>query len=456
MKTIVWVIDDDKSILEAARIAIQHDFDQIITSHRPDTIPSMAQLNEVDVALLDMNFRPGQKTGNEGLYWLDRIRELNPDISIVLLTAFGEIDLAVEGLKRGATDFIVKPWSNDKLVATLKSAAQLAHSKREIRKLKTKEQALKANLRPESHEIIGESAAIRQVRKLIEKVAPTPANVLILGENGTGKELVARQIHAQSLRSNELFLAVDVGNIPTALFESELFGHVKGAYTDAHADRLGKFETASGGTLFLDEISNLPLDLQPKLLSALQNRQITPLGSNQLINIDIRLISASNQDPHNLVHQGFFREDLLYRLNTISIVVPPLRSRGTDILILAQHFGNYYAEKYKKAKPKLDQSAKNRLMNHPWPGNVRELQHSMEKAIILSDQALIGAELFSFRAGNQQEIPSLIGSLQEMEQVMIQKAMERNHGNVSAAAAQLGVSRQTLYNKLKSLKDQDY
>ncbi len=241
MKTIVWVIDDDKSILEAARIAIQHDFDQIITSHRPDTIPSMAQLNEVDVALLDMNFRPGQKTGNEGLYWLDRIRELNPDISIVLLTAFGEIDLAVEGLKRGATDFIVKPWSNDKLVATLKSAAQLAHSKREIRKLKTKEQALKANLRPESHEIIGESAAIRQVRKLIEKVAPTPANVLILGENGTGKELVARQIHAQSLRSNELFLAVDVGNIPTALFESELFGHVKGAYTDAHADRLGKF-----------------------------------------------------------------------------------------------------------------------------------------------------------------------------------------------------------------------
>ncbi|MCD6347339.1 MAG: sigma-54-dependent Fis family transcriptional regulator, partial [Bacteroidales bacterium] len=381
MKGTIAIVDDNRPVLDALRFTLQSEYETILSLNAPDRLPDLCSEKDVDVVLLDMNFSTGRQSGQEGLYWLSRVQEANAETSIVLITAYGDINLAVEALKRGAVDFVLKPWTNDKLLATVRTAYQLARSKKEIKKLKKREKLLKASLVTEAPQLLGESALMKQVKKLISKVADTDANVLIMGDNGTGKELVARQIHTQSKRSNELLVGVDLGAIPAGLLESELFGHIKGAFTDARTDRVGKFEAASGGTLFIDEIGNLPLEVQAKLLTVLQNREITRLGSNRLISVNIRLITATNKNPEALVQEGLFREDLLYRLNTIVIEVPPLRHRGNDILLLANHFLELYADKYNKSKFTLSPEAGDKLLGHNWPGNVRELQQTLEQVV---------------------------------------------------------------------------
>ncbi|MBT3750154.1 MAG: sigma-54-dependent Fis family transcriptional regulator [Bacteroidetes bacterium] len=447
MKGTIVIVDDNRPVLDSLRFILKNDFTSIHTLLSPDRLPSLCIEKDVDVVLLDMNYSTGKQSGQEGLYWLNRIQDACPERSIVIITAYGDVDLAVDTLKRGAVDFVVKPWTNDKLLATVHSAYKLSRSKKEILRLKKREEILKASLIKEAPDLIGSSAAMKEVRKLISKVAITDANVLILGANGTGKELVARQIHALSKRCKELLLSVDLGALPPGLFESELFGHSKGAFTDARTDRAGKFEAASGGTLFLDEIGNVPLEAQAKLLAALQNREVTRLGSNKIIPVDIRLISATNKNPEKMVQEGLFREDLLYRLNTIIIDIPPLRQRGRDIILLASHFLKIYSKKYEKTELSISKEAEEKLLKHNWPGNVRELQHSIEKAVILCDEKILGPNNFSFRSGMQprQDLQNL--SLEEMEATMITQAIERCNGNMSAAAELLGISRQTLYNK---------
>ncbi len=443
------IVDDNKSILSALEILLHSEFQTVTTLSDPNQIPAELRKGDYNLVVLDMNFNAGINTGNEGIYWLSRIKETNPEISVVMITAYGDVELTVKALKNGATDFVLKPWDNAKLLATLKSALQLNLSRKEVTSLKEKEKSLKTELNREQRAIIGSSPQLMNVLNLVRKVAKTDANVLITGENGTGKELIAQEIHRLSNRSEEVLVSVDMGAITETLFESELFGHVKGAFTDARENRPGKFEVADKGSLFLDEIGNLSFHLQAKLLAAIQNRQISRIGSNQTVAVDIRLICATNKNLGNMVRDGLFREDLLYRINTIQIEVPPLRERGNDIPVLAEFFLKKYSSKYHKPELKINQQAQDKLLKYSWPGNIRELQHTIEKAVILSENNVLKPEDFFIRPIASEKNSSDETTLEEMEKRMIEKAIEKSGGNLSAAADQLGITRQTLYNKIK-------
>jgi DNA-binding NtrC family response regulator len=444
----ILVVDDNKNALNALRMLLQLDFETVVTLASPNPIHSALEKEDFDIVLLDMNFSAGINTGNEGLYWLGEIKKSKPTTEVVLITAYGDVELAVRALKSGAADFVLKPWENEKLLATLHSTLKLRRSNVQVEELKQRERSLKRELNQEQRHILGSSTGIMNMMQTIAKVAKTDANVLITGENGTGKELVAREIHRRSERNNELLVSIDMGAIPETLFESELFGHKKGSFTDAHEDRTGKFQIAHKGTLFLDEIGNLPHPLQSKLLSVLQNRTIIPIGSNQPVPVDIRLICATNCDLDQLVMQQKFREDLLYRINTIWIEVPPLRERGADIEILAMFFLSYFVKKYRKPSLKISSQAMQKLKVYPWPGNVRELQHTIEKAVILSDSGTLTPEDFIFKSIGKSAVASFL-TLEEMEKRMIETALDRLNGKHKAVAIQLGISRQTLYNKIK-------
>ncbi len=445
----ILIVDDNKNILSALEIFLSPEFQTVTTLTNPNQITTELRRKDYNIVILDMNFNAGINSGNEGIYWLGRIKETNPEISVVMITAYGDIELTVKALKMGATDFFLKPWDNNKLLATLKSALQLSWSKKEVSQLKEKEKGLKTEINREQKNIVGSSPQLVQMMNMVQKVARTDANVLITGENGTGKELIAHEIHRLSSRSKEVLVSVDMGAITETLFESELFGHVKGAFTDARESRSGKFEIADKGSLFLDEIGNLSFHLQAKLLAAIQNRQISRVGSNQNIPIDIRLICATNKNLESMVHDGLFREDLLYRINTIQIEVPPLRDRGRDILVLADFFLQKYATKYNKPNLRIIQQAQDKLLNYAWPGNIRELQHTIEKAVILSEGDVLKSEDFFIRPTVNEKINESELTLEDMEKRMISFSIGKNNGNLSAVAEQLGISRQTLYNKMK-------
>ncbi len=444
----ILIVDDNRSIQSALELLLAGIAREIVPISGPNTMVNLLESGGFDLVLLDMNFSAGVNSGNEGLFWLKKIRSLDPDLPVIMITAYGDIELAVQALKEGATDFVLKPWDNARMLATVQSGLQLRWSKLEIRQLKQKEQILKNEINRDINPILGDSPLVHQMLNLIRKVAGTDANVLITGENGTGKELVAREIHRQSARNQEILVSVDMGAISETLFESELFGHCKGAFTDAREDRAGKMEAAHHGTLFLDEIGNLSFALQSKLLSALQNREIYRLGSNKAVPIDIRLICATNLDLHQLAAERKFREDLLYRINTIHIEVPPLRSRGKDILLLADFFLRKYASKYNRNIHRISQSSVEKLQQYSWPGNIRELQHTIEKAVILCDGSVLKPEDFFFKPHNSGQ-PGSDVSLETMERNLISKVLQKTEGNLSATAHQLGITRQTLYNKIK-------
>ena len=445
----ILVIDDNKSVLSALEILLQFEYSSVTTFSNPNQISSYRELKNCDIVLLDMNFSAGVNTGNEGLYWLREIKKKAPQISVIMMTAYGAVDLAVKALKEGASDFILKPWNNDKLLATVKSAYELRKSKKELSQLKQKESQLRQVINENKNYIIGNSKALTTVLNLVEKVAKTDVNVLVTGENGTGKELIARELHKLSTRNTEVFIGVDMGSISESLFESELFGHTKGSFTDAKEDRAGKFEAANGGTLFLDEIGNLSLQTQAKLLSAIQNKVIVRVGSNKPISVDIRLVCATNCNLDQMVADGLFREDLLYRINTIRVEVPALREREDDVLILADFYLNKFAKKYGKLGLRINQAAQERLKSYQWPGNIRELLHTIERTVILSEGNVLKPTDFLLHANSLVSIASGPDTLEEMELLMITNALNKNDGNYSAAAEQLGISRQTLYNKIK-------
>jgi DNA-binding NtrC family response regulator len=445
----ILVVDDNKSILSTLEILLSPVFQTVTAISNPNQITAELCKRDYNLVILDMNFKAGVNTGNEGIYWLGRIKETNPDVSVVMITAYGDIDTAVRALKAGASDFILKPWDNEKLLATLKLAIQLNLSKKEVKDLKEREKELKKEMNRDQRYIIGSSPQIMSVLNLVRKVAKTDANVLITGENGTGKELIAQEIHRLSPRAGEVLVSVDIGSLSETLFESELFGHVKGSFTDAHESRQGKFEIADKGTLFLDEIGNLSFHLQAKLLAAIENHQITRLGSNQLIPVDIRLICATNRNLESMVKEGLFREDLLYRINTINIELPPLRDRGNDVIILAEFFLKKYTFKYKKPDIKFNRQAIDKLLSYSWPGNIRELQHTIEKAVILGETSVLRPDDLYLKLPASVNPGNSFTTLEEMEQQMIRLALENNNGNFTAAAEQLGITRQTLYNRLK-------
>jgi DNA-binding NtrC family response regulator len=447
----ILVVDDNKSILSALEILLTPEFREVTLLSNPNQIPTELRKKDYNLVILDMNFSAGVNIGNEGIYWLGRIKEFNPEISVVLITAYGDIEMAIKALKAGASDFVLKPWDNGKLLATLKLAIQLNLSKKEVKQLKERETELKKEINRDQKFIIGSSPQLMKVLNLVRKVAKTDANVLITGENGTGKELIAQEIHRLSTRAKEVLVNVDMGALSETLFESELFGHVKGAFTDARENRQGKFEIADKGTLFLDEIGNLSFHLQAKLLAVIENRQISRIGSNQLIPTNIRLICATNRNLENMVHTGLFREDLLYRINTIQIELPPLRERGNDVFILAEFFLKKYSYKYNKPNLKINQQAHEKLLNYSWPGNIRELQHTIEKAVILSETTILKPDDLYLKHTNSIKGNDSFTTFEEMEKRMIQLALEKNNGNFTAAADQLGVTRQTLYNRLKKL-----
>lgn len=419
----ILIVDDNKNVLSALRILLSDYFENIVLLTSPNTLMSELRDKNPDVVLLDMNFSAGINSGNEGLFWLSEIKKADEELPVVLFTAYADIDLAVKALKGGATDFVVKPWDNAKLLATLQSAYSLRQSRKEVKKLREKQSVLNRDIQKEEDICWGKSPAMQRLLTMIKKVAVTDANVLITGENGTGKELIAKMIHRYSPRAAETLIIVDMGAVTETLFESELFGHVKGAFTDAKADRSGKFEAADGGSLFLDEIGNLSYPLQAKLLSALQTRHITRVGSNKSISVDIRLISATNKNLFKSVKKGEFREDLLYRINTIHLEVPPLRERREDIPQLADFFLRRLARKYGKSDLKLGEKALCKLESYAWPGNVRELEHAIEKAVILSDNQELQPNDFYMRTPDETSFVVESFTLEEMEKILIEKAL---------------------------------
>lgn len=445
----ILIVDDNKNVLSALRILLSDYFENIVLLTSPNTLMSELRDKNPDVVLLDMNFSAGINSGNEGLFWLSEIKKADEELPVVLFTAYADIDLAVKALKGGATDFVVKPWDNAKLLATLQSAYSLRQSRKEVKKLREKQSVLNRDIQKEEDICWGKSPAMQRLLTMIKKVAVTDANVLITGENGTGKELIAKMIHRYSPRAAETLIIVDMGAVTETLFESELFGHVKGAFTDAKADRSGKFEAADGGSLFLDEIGNLSYPLQAKLLSALQTRHITRVGSNKSISVDIRLISATNKNLFKSVKKGEFREDLLYRINTIHLEVPPLRERREDIPQLADFFLRRLARKYGKSDLKLGEKALCKLESYAWPGNVRELEHAIEKAVILSDNQELQPNDFYMRTPDETSFVVESFTLEEMEKILIEKALRKYDNNISAVAAELGISRPTLYSKIR-------
>ena len=435
------IVDDNRSILSAVRLLCEGVFEEVITLPSPNALITTLQKSAPDVVLLDMNFHAGINTGNEGLFWLKEVLSKSPETKVVLFTAYADIELAVRAMKEGAFDFVVKPWDNAKLIETLQNAYKAAKGKG--KKPTTKQQTTE----PKADMYWGESAEMKRVREVVERVAVTDANILITGENGTGKEMLAREIHRQSARCRKTMISLDMGAIPETLFESELFGHIKGAFTDARADREGKMETASGSTLFMDEIGNLPLHLQAKMLSALQNRAVTRLGANTSTPIDIRLISATNRDLHEAVNKGEFRQDLLFRINTIHINIPPLRNRREDIVPLAERFIAHYGQKYNKTGLMLSGEAAEKLKAHSWEGNIRELQNTIEKSVIMCDGDIIAPSHLEMHTPQRPINESQ--TLEEMERQTIANAIAQCGGNLSQVAQQLGITRQTLYNKIK-------
>ncbi len=445
----ILIIDDNRQILESLTMLLKYEFKEVVCKSEPNDITEKLNISSFDVILLDMNFKNPNNTGKEGLFWLKEILKRDSQAIVILITAYGDISLAVQAIKDGATDFITKPWDSDKLIITTKNAVELKQSKLKVKKLQQSQSVLRDDIERQFQLFAGNSKSMEEVYRTIEKVAKTDANVLIFGENGTGKELIARELHRKSIRNAEAFIGVDLGSISETLFESELFGHVKGAFTDAREDRVGRFEVASGGTLFMDEISNLPFGQQSKLLSALQNRVISKLGANQQIPIDIRLITATNRNLEEMIKNGLFREDLFYRINTITIHLPPLRDRKEDIEGLVNFFIKQYSAKYNKSGIELTTKALDALMNHRWPGNIRELKHTIEKAIILSDSNKIQPHDLGLRYDKPSTKAADSQSLTESEKQTIINALEKAKGNLSQAAKILEISRTTLYAKIQ-------
>lgn len=441
----VLIIDDDTDVLTAVRLLLKTEAKEVITEKNPENLRSLLSKYQFDVILLDMNFTSSINTGNEGLFWLNKVKEFKSDAAVIMITAYGHIDLAVRSLKEGAADFVVKPWHNEKLLITIKDAL----------KRKGNKSPLSSSMNTDSvigKELLGESVAMEEIFLKIQKIAPTDANILILGENGTGKDLIAKAIHQHSLRASKQFVKVDVGALTESLFESELFGHKKGAFTDAREDRIGRLEGAEGGTLFLDEIGNISLHQQAKLLSVLQNRQVTRLGSNQAIPIDIRLICATNLPLQELANENRFRKDLIYRINTVEIIVPPLRRREEDILLLAKHFSRVYSNKYMKPVLEFDERALDKLMHYHFPGNVRELQYTIERAVIMADGDVLQAKdlIFSPIESSvvEDEYEPAETKLSAVEKNTILKVIEKHNGNITKAARELGLTRTALYRRL--------
>ena len=440
----ILVVDDDRDLLTAVTLLLKNRVKKVITEHNPENIPTLLNRNEIDLVLLDMNFKSAINTGNEGLYWLGRIHVAKPGLPVILITAYGAIDLAVRSLKQGAADFIVKPWQNEQLTAIIEETVGRGQKVKPARPAAA----------PLPVELIGESDIMQELFYKIKKIAPTDANILILGENGTGKDLIAAAIHAQSMRSAKPYVKVDVGSLTDTLFESELFGHKKGAFTDAREDREGRFAAASGGTLFLDEIGNIPLRQQAKLLTALQNRQVVPLGSNSPVPVDIRLLCATNVPLETLADESRFRRDLVYRINTVELQAPPLRARGQDILLIAEHFLKKYAAKYLKPAVKLSEEARRKLLVYHYPGNVRELQYSMERAVIMAEQDMLtAADIIFSPIERRADAPAVQAeavalNLGELERVTIRNVVDKHNGNITKAAKELGITRAALYRRL--------
>ena len=439
----ILVIDDDQDVLTAVRLLLKTEVKNVVTEKNPQNLRWLLK-DAYDVVLLDMNFTSSINTGNEGLFWLKEIRKIKSDVSVIMITAYGDIDLAVRSLKEGATDFVIKPWHNEKLLGIIKDALR----KKENKVVPVSHQNGESVI---GKELIGESEVMEEIFLKIGKIAPTDANILILGENGTGKDLIAKAIHQQSMRADKPFIKVDVGALTESLFESELFGHKKGAFTDAREDRIGRFEMANGGTLFLDEIGNISLHQQAKLLSVLQNRQISRIGSNEIIPIDIRLICATNVSLAELGNENRFRKDLIYRINTVEIMMPPLRKRGNDIILLARHFARLYSNKYMKIIPDFDKKAMEKLLSYNYPGNVRELQYTIERAVIMADEEVLQPKDLIF---SPLETPSVSENepaelkLSAIEKNTILKVIEKHNGNITKAAKELGLTRTALYRRL--------
>jgi DNA-binding NtrC family response regulator len=447
----ILIVDDDTDVLETARMFLKQEFSTITLEEKPERILTHLESQDYDIVLLDMNFRKGVNDGEEGFYWLEQIKKADERVVVVLITAYGEVDLAVKAMKMGAVDFVTKPWKNQKLLATLQAALSIRQSRREIEKLKTTQEKLSVDLDQNFSEFIGSSAAIKRVHELIDRVAHTDADILILGENGTGKEVVARTIHKKSLRKSQVFITVDLGALSESLFESELFGYVKGAFTDAKQDKAGRFEIASGGTLFLDEIGNLSPALQAKLLTVLQQRKVQRLGSHKEINIDVRIISATNQELHEMVFAKTFRQDLLYRINTVEIRVPSLRERMEDLPALIDFFLRRYGQKYKRPGMRIEKGVMNKLMKYAWPGNIRELQHAVERAVILTDNKIISSAelLISNPLPRTRTEQANNFTMDEMEKQFILESLQRHEENVTNTAKALGMTRTALYRRRK-------
>jgi len=447
----ILIVDDNEDILTAAKLLLKQVPYTVHTEKNPENIPALMKKDSFDVILLDMNFTQDVASGAEGFHWLGKILEMDPAAVVLMITAFGDIDTAVKAIKKGATDFILKPWQNEKLLATIASAVRLHNSQSRLKELEERQEQLIHAMGHPSYKMIGQSPAMQNILETIEKVSNTDASVLILGENGTGKELVAREIHRQSNRADDVFISVDMGAIPEPLFESELFGHVKGAFTDAKMDRAGKFETASGGTLFLDEIGNLSVQMQAKLLRVLETRQIARVGSNKAIPFDVRLICATNHPIVKSISDGIFRQDFLYRINTVEIPLPSLRERLEDIPLLVQFFIEQYAKKYNRAIPQIDNSVIDKLKTHVWPGNIRELRHAIERAMIMNDSPKLSASHFVLSATEHATDELIIKdyNLETTEKILLQKVLAKHQGNVSKAAKDLGLTRTSLYRRME-------
>lgn len=443
-KATVLIVDDDPDVLTAVKLLLKPEAREIITEKNPENLNWLLQRNEVDLILLDMNFNSAINTGNEGLYWLRKVKEWKPDVCVIMITAYGDIDLAVRSLKEGANDFVVKPWHNEKLINTIKDLLDKKEGGTKTTKTPVKSTAGDTS-------ILGESDVMQDIFYKVNKIAPTDANILILGENGTGKDLMAKAIHERSLRADKPFVKVDVGALTDTLFESELFGHKKGAFTDAREDRMGRFEEAQGGTLFLDEIGNISLQQQAKLLTILQNRQVTRLGTNRPVDVDIRLICATNVPLSELANENKFRKDLIYRINTVEINMPPLRRRNEDIVILARHFAKLYASKYLKPSMDFDTAAINKLKSYNFPGNVRELQYTIERAVIMTDDNTLRPDdlIFSILETSTESVVDADNiPLSALEKNAILRVIEKHNGNITRAAKELGLTRTALYRRL--------
>lgn len=442
------IVDDNKSVLNALLLLLKFEFSEVIIISNPNSLIHEIETRNIDVVLLDMNFKSGESSGNEGIYWLREIKRRRPDIEVVMFTAYGDIETAVKATHEGAADFVLKPWENEKLLATLKSALKLRKSKLTVNDLRKRENDLKAEMNRDERMIIGDSPVMQDILKMVRKVARTDANIMITGENGTGKELIAKEVHRLSERCKELLVIVDLGSMSETLFESEMFGHIKGSFTDAYEDRTGKIMLANKGTLLLDEIGNLPLQLQSKLLNVLQNRVVIPVGSNKECPVDIRLISTTNKKLPRMIREQTFREDLLYRINTIQIELPPLRQRPEDIEILAHFFISKYCQKYNKSCVNLHPKVIDRMKSYPWPGNIRELQHAIERAVILCDGGTITSFDLSLNPHHPLYEEETL-TLEEVEKRMIAMELKKNNQNLSVVARNLGISRTTLYKKIK-------